>query len=372
MTKENTLDLSQVSVANLLNENAPAPAVEEAPESVAEGTQEEQEETPNVLDAENPDIPSPEETPEEDTPELEEAPAAEEQKEEETPDSGESEEESSVIDILKSKLGYEVAGDYTEDYDGVVKFTQTVANEIAKEQLDSVFTQFPDVEQYLQFRYNGGDPKTYFQTTSPEVDFSAVELGEDDINSQRLVVQETMRRQGYSNEEINETVQDYLDAGILKKHADRGLGKLQEAQKVEASQLIEKQKAAAENRQSELQQQWQSIRTTIEQGAVRGFNIPTADKSKFFSWMSDAVDKQGRTQRLVDREAMDVETQVAMEYLLWKKFDLNKLVTNKRNTKKAKNLKSKLQQKASATKRMKGGKAGYTAPKKLPSLKDLL
>lgn len=372
MSKENSLDLSQVSVANLLNEKAPAKAVETASESAAENAQEETQETPNALDAETPDIPSPEETPEEEVSEVEETPVAEEPQTQEVSDSGDAEEESSVIDVLRSKLGYEVEGDFADDYDGVVKFTQNVANEIAKEQLDTVFTQFPDVEQYLQFRYNGGDPKTYFQTTSPEVDFSAVELGDDDINSQRLVVQEIMRRQGYSNEEIHETVDDYMSAGILKKHADRGLIKLQEAQKQEAGQLIANQKQQAEAKQQELQQQWQNIRSTIDQGAVRGFNIPTADKSKFFSWMSDSIDKQGRTQRTIDREAMDVETQVAMEYLLWKKFDLNKLVTNKRNTKQAQNLTKKLQQKASASKRMKGGKAGYTAPKKLPSLKDLL
>ena len=372
MSKENSLDLSQVSVANLLNEKAPASAVETAPESEAESPLEETQETPNALDAETPDIPSPEETPEEEVEEVEGTSAPEKQEERETPDSGESEEESSVIDVLRSKLGYEVEGDFADDYDGVVKFTQNVANEIAKEQLDTMFTQFPDVEEYLQFRYNGGEPKAYFQATSPEVDFSAVELGDDDLNSQRIVVQEVMRRQGYANEEITETVQDYVDAGILKKHADRGLVKLREAQKQEAGQLVAKQKAAAEGKQQELQQQWQTIRSTINKGAVRGFDIPTADKTKFFSWMSDSVDKQGRTQRTVDREAMDVETQVAMEYLLWKKFDLNKLVTNKRNTKQAQNLTQKLQQKASASKRMKGGKAGYTAPKKLPSLKDLL
>ena len=89
--------------------------------------------------------------------------------------------------------------------------------------------------------------------------------------------------------------------------------------------------------------------------------------------MSDAVDNQGRTQRLLDREQMDLETQVAMEYLLWKKFDLSKLVSNTKNTKKAQNLKQKLQQNKPASQRMKGGRnAASKAPAKLPSLKDLL
>jgi hypothetical protein len=58
--------------------------------------------------------------------------------------------------------------------------------------------------------------------------------------------------------------------------------------------------------------------------------------------------------------------------LLWKKFDLNKLVTSKQNTKQAQDLKQKLQQNKPASQRMKGSQSSYKAPKQLPSLKDLL
>ena len=137
--------------------------------------------------------------------------------------------------------------------------------------------------------------------------------------------------------------------------------------------MIERQKAEAQQRQETAQTQWTNIKNTIDQGQVRGFNIPNADRKKFYSWMSEAVDNQGRTQRLLDREKMDLETQVAMEYLLWKNFDLNKLLSNTQNTKKAQNLKQKLQQNKPASQRMKGGRnSASKAPAKLPSLKELL
>jgi len=265
-----------------------------------------------------------------------------------------------------------VEGEFAEDYDGVAKFAGAVAEEIAKEQLDTVFSQFPDVEQYLQYRYNGGDPKQYFQATAPVVDYSAVEITDENVSIQRAVVQEFLQRSGYTGEEVTETVQEYLDAGILQRQANRSLGKLQQMQEKEAVEVVAKQKAEAEQHREQVQNQWTSIKGTIDKGSVKGFEIPTSDRKKFYSWMSEAVDKQGRTQRLVDREQMDMETQVAMEYLLWKKFDLNKLVSSTKNTKKAQNLKQKLQQKQPASQRMKGGKSSFKAPKKLPSLKDLL
>ena len=362
MSEEKSLDLSQVSVANLLNDNAPSSIPE--PETQDEVQPEAQAEEP-VAEETAPETQQEEETP------TEEAPVATETVADETSEA--TEEDPSVIDVLRSKLGYEVPGNFSEDYDGVAKFADAVANEIAKEQLDTVFAQFPDVEQYLQYRYNGGDPKQYFQATAPVVDYSAVEITDENVAIQRAVVEEFLQRSGYTHEEVAETVQEYVEAGILQRQANRSLGKLQKIQEQEAASLIERQKAEAQQRQETAQTQWTNIKNTIDQGQVRGFNIPNADRKKFYSWMSEAVDNQGRTQRLLDREKMDLETQVAMEYLLWKNFDLNKLLSNTQNTKKAQNLKQKLQQNKPASQRMKGGRnSASKAPAKLPSLKDLL
>ena len=363
MAEEKSLDLSQVSVANLLNDNAPSsipePEVQEEAQPEAEAVEEAQEQPEAETVAEADTEPEAEQASEE--PEAAETSAAQE------------DEEQGVIDTLRTKMGYEIEGEFSEDYDGVVKFTDAVAKEIAKEQLDTVFTQFPDVEQYLQYRYNGGDPKQYFQATAPVVDYSAIEITDENVSIQRAVVEEFMQRNGYTHEEVSETVQEYIDAGILQRQAGRSLTKLQKLQEQEAANLITQQKAQAEERQQKLETQWKNIRNTIDVGSVRGFEIPKADRNKFYSWMSDAVDNQGRTQRLLDREQMDLETQVAMEYLLWKKFDLSKLVSNTKNTKKAQNLKQKLQQNKPASQRMKGGRnAASKAPAKLPSLKDLL
>lgn len=366
MAEEQSLDLSQVSVANLLNDSAPsnipAPEAEapvEEPTTQEEVSNEEVEEVPQA-EVEESENSAPETT------EAEEAPEPVSSTEEET-------EEPGVIDILRSKMGYEVEGSFTEDYDGVAKFADAVAQEMAKEQLDTVFAQFPDVEQYLQYRYNGGDPKQYFQATAPVIDYSAVEITDDNVGIQRAVLEDFLKRSGYTGEETAETIQDYVDAGILQRQAQRSLGKLQKMQEQEAITVVERQKKEAEERQQKVQQQWTSIQDTINKGSVKGFDIPTADRKKFFSWMSDAIDNQGRTQRLIDREKMDLESQVAMEYLLWKNFDLQRLVSNTQNTRKAQNLKTKLQQSKPASQRMKGGRnAASKAPAKLPSLKDLL
>ena len=367
MAENEKLDLSQVSFSNLINDDAPAPVLESTPAPEAEVPETAENAVEEVQEA--PEQETQESTEDEavdDTATLEEAST------EAAPEAEPEEEAPSVIDVLREKLGYEVQGQFSEDYDGVVQFTQSVANEIAKEQLDTVFSQFPDVEEYLQFRYNGGDPKKYFQASAPVVDYSTLEIQEDDVSTQRAIVGEHLRRMNYTDEEIAETVQDYVDAGILQRNAELSLTKLRAYQQQEAKQLVAQQQQQAEQAQAEVQQQWTNIQQTIARGSLRGFNVPESDKSKFYAWMSEARDNQGRTQRMIDQQQMDLETQLAMEYLLYKKFDLNKLVQSTAATKKAQNLKARLQNNQPASKRMKGGKGGSNKSNKLPSLSELL
>jgi len=370
MSEEIKLDLSQVSFNNLIDEKAPAPVLEQEVSAESSVPEEAENSLPEAEVSEESVAEQPEEVSEpekvDNTESTPEAPIESEREDEDASDS------LTVIDVLKEKMGYDVVGDFSEDYDGVAQFTQTVAGEMAKEQLDSVFSQFPDVQEYLQFRYNGGDPKKYFQASSPTVDYNSLEIEADDVSTQRAVVQEHLRMMNYSEEEISETVQDYIDAGILEKHANRGLSKLKVIQENQAKNVVESQKKEAEQYQQQVQQQWVNIQDTIKQGELRGFTVPESDKSKFYSWMSDAKDNQGRTQRMLDQEGMDLETQLAMEYLLYKKFDLNKLVQGVKATQKAQNLKKRLQNNQPASKRMKGGTQNSSKGNKLPSLSELL
>lgn len=369
MANENKLDLSQVSVSNLLNDDAPSNIPNTEEEATPEPTQETEAQTEET------------ETTEVVSEQQSEDEGAEEEVYETSDDSiratndeegVEEDDQTSIIGTLRERLGYDIAGDYDDDYEGLVKFTEAAGSEIAKEQLNSIFEQYPDVQQYLEYRYNGGNPQKYFQATAPPVDYGSVVIDEDDVATQQNVVKEFLLRTGYTEEEASESVQDYLEAGILKRHAERSLTKLQAIQKQEAQQLLQRQQQEAQQQQAQIKQQWDNIRSTIDKGQVRGFTIPQADKNKFYNWMSAPIDKQGRTQRLVDRESLDMETQVAMEYLLYKGFDLSKLVQATKGTQQAENLKQRLVKKPSAGKRMKGAQGGGSSNPKLPSLKELL
>jgi DNA-binding transcriptional MerR regulator len=376
MSKEDNLDLSKISVSALLDDQ-PTPAAEST------------EETPETTEAVETETPTTDETVEETTEETSEE-IQEDDTEAEAPndnlqeaaDALESEteteeEEATIISTLKERMGYDIEGEFADDYDGIANLTKAMAEKIAEEQFQSVFQSFPDIQEYLNYRVSGGDPDKFFKVAAKEIDFGKLQLNKDDKGMQRKVVESFMQMQGFEPEEISEAIQDYEDAGLLLKNSERAVKKLAAHQVKEKESLVKQQQQQAQETARQTQETWGQIGSIINKGRLRDFTIPESDKKRFYSWMATPVDNQGRSQRLIDREKLDQESILAMEYLMYKGLDISKLVSAKVNTKQAASLKAKLKSsKPTASRRMKGNKGGYNKSSNgrpnIPTLDKLL
>jgi hypothetical protein len=365
MAENKELGLDSLKGVDWLNDNAPAPP-DTQPE--AEPTAETTEAEEQPVEDQSPDL-EPEQEAEEVVAE-ESAPAVEEPEPE--PPAEPEEQEMGVIDTLTQRLGYEVDGDFSDDYDGLEKYTSAVASKIAEEQLANIFNQYPDVREYFQYRANNGDPLKYFQAQQAEMDYNSMAV-EDNVAIQRRIIQDGMRMQGFDDESITKMTDAYEDAGILKDNAEVYLSQLQKSQATRKQQLVEQQRKQAEQQRAEANQYWSDVANTINQGQLRGLQIPTRQRKKFYDWMTSPVDKTGATQRDLDRAKLDQETALALEYLIYQGFDLNKLSQNVAKTKTTQSLKAKLQSSPSASTRMKSrSKSTVSKAVSLPSLRDLL
>lgn len=369
MAENKGLGIDNLGSIDWLNDSSPAPQAEEtqqeeateATEPVAE-TDDVEESSPEVPTADTPDVDSDEDAPEvSDEVEVEEtsAPVAEAQ-------------EAGIIATLSEKLGYEVEGEFAEDYDGLAGYTNAVADQIANERLEKIFASYPDVQEYFEYRANNGDPIRYFEAQQAELDYNSLTV-DDNLATQKRVVMDGMRQAGFGEEDITEMVDDLQDSGLLKKQAERYLGRLQATQADRKGQLLEQQKQQAAQQQAQADAYWNEVQTTIQTGNLKGLSIPQRQRGKFYEWMTNPVNDQGATQRDIDRNNIDQETALAVEYLLYQGFDLQKLAKNAASTQKVSSLKSKLAAAPSAGSRMKSRtKSGTTKANTIPSLKDLL
>jgi len=262
--------------------------------------------------------------------------------------------EQNIITEIKNHFGYDVEGEFEEDIEGLKKLTTEVAKKIALDEFNQVFSAYPDVAEYMQFRLNGGNPDKFFEYAK-DPDYSNIELDESNESQSKEVIRMFFEKQGFSEEEINDTILDYEDTGILAKQAKKVLPKLKELQIKEKETLLKQQEAQRQKELEEAKIYWEGIRSTIDSGRVKNINIPESDKKRFFEWL--AIPKESnRSQRDIDRERMSPEDMLALEYLFYKKLDISKLVVSKQNTQETERLKSLLKSKGNSIKQSTGNK----------------
>ena len=250
---------------------------------------------------------------------------------------------STVVASILGKLGYETEDEYEDTEEGLLAMTQDVGQQIAEDQLNNLFENFPLVQRHLEYVLNGGESRDFMQAYDPQLDYNQISFDEDDTRSQKAILSDYFVTKGHDQNFINELLTDYEDTGKLYQKAEAArtaLGKMQEQSR---SQLVEQQKAQREQQEEQQQEFWNGVYEAIDStDDFAGISIPKREKSKFFDYISNPVTRDGRTQRDLDHAEAEMETKLAIDYLMFKGFDLSKLVETKARTQNAKSLRDRI------------------------------
>jgi len=175
------------------------------------------------------------------------------------------------------------------------------------------------------------------------MDYEKFNLKEDDAASQKVILSNYFQLKGHDKEFINELLEDYEDTGKLYKKADAAKAALGKYQQQQREEMFEQQRQSNIEQQKVQKEFWDGVADTIENSQeFAGINIPQKDKNKFFNYISKPVDQEGRTQRDLDHSGADMDVKLAIDYLMYKGFDINSLVSKKAKTQSTRTLRDKL------------------------------
>lgn len=251
------------------------------------------------------------------------------------------EEEIPLVKELATQLGYEFEEEFEDTPEGIGQLVRKGAEKMAEQFIDDYFEQQPVAKNLYEYLAAGGDPDKFIKTVFPEIDYNKIELTDDERQQEQIVSAE-LRLKGYSNEDIQAEIEDFKTGGILENKAKRALGTLKKHQETERANLIKRQEEDNQKAFEEAENFWNGINQTITKSTqFKGFKIPEVDKSKFFDYLSKPV-KDGKSQRDLSVEQADVETRLAIDYLLYKGFNINDLVAKKAKDNQAKSLRERL------------------------------
>ena len=63
-----------------------------------------------------------------------------------------------------------------------------MAQEVAEDQIEDLFRQFPEVQQHLDYVLAGGDSGQFFQAYNPQLDYGNLRVEEGDIGVQKALL----------------------------------------------------------------------------------------------------------------------------------------------------------------------------------------
>jgi len=138
-------------------------------------------------------------------------------------------------------------------------------------------------------------------------------------------------------------LEDYEDAGKLHAKAEQAKNALGKVQAQRKEKLVDQQKEELAKQQQEQQNFWDNVATTIQDSKeFAGLQVPEREKSKFFNYLSKPVDNNGYTQRDMDHAEADMEVKLAIDYLMYKGFNLKDIINTKAKTKATRTLRDKI------------------------------
>ena len=250
----------------------------------------------------------------------------------------------SVAEEIAKTLGFKLENEYADTVEGLTEFARDLAQEVAEDQLQSLFEQYPEVQKHLDYLMAGGDSNKFFETHSPQVNFADLQVDQRDVNTQKAILAQYFYAKGHDNEFIQDTLENYEDSGKLFTQSERARAALAQAQEEQKEQLLAQQQEEYQRAMEEESQFWDSVAETIESGNdFAGIKISDREKGKFFDYISEPVGPNGETQRDLDYAEADIELKLAIDYLVYNGFNLNDIIETKAKTKSAQNLRGRIQ-----------------------------
>lgn len=238
----------------------------------------------------------------------------------------------------KGILDYDEAEEIEDSEEGLEK----VVSKTIKNGIDNYIQSKPeDVQKFIDFVDNGGNPKDFHKIYYEEASFKDFKI--DTEENQKYVIEQGMLMEGYSKEDIEEEIEDLVDLGKLAKRAEVHHKKLVKAEDEQKELLIQAQKKYAEDQKKLKEQEFENFKKGLfEKETIAGFKITPKVKNDIWDYMTKPIDKKtGVTQYQKDIDEKGAEARYLYAWLMKTNFDITKL-EKLVQTKEVSKLKSKL------------------------------
>lgn len=231
---------------------------------------------------------------------------------------------------------------YEDSVEGVIQYSNDLAEFKAKENEKELFNVFPQVKKYLEAQIKGITDEEYFGNKL--TDWKAVKLDKENEAQQLDTVIKEYQSRGIEKDRAIKMANRLKDSGkdVLFEESEIALKSLQDTQ--DAVETAKNERIAAEQQRQEevAKQHWTKVESTILSGKIGEYVIPEVDRKAFNDYVSLSADSNGNSAAMLARAKQTLEQKLLLDYYMFKGMDFNGLVKTSINNQKVQNLKNRI------------------------------
>lgn len=267
-----------------------------------------------------------------------------------------------MIDIVKNKLAADFEFDFKDENgkpltfddteEGLSQLVEYAINAGLDAERDNIFHDEPRVQAYYNHLKAGGSDSAFFTREQSWKGFAlpADTVVDDNANRIRkdVIVNNFLTRFNYASAaeadkpairaRAEKFAQMTEDAGNLVSESKVSLKDLQQLEIDTDKARDDRNREILKQREARNREHYNTIATTIKTGDLKGINIPANERQAFLDYVSKPITDKRETQSMLDRKKEAIELSLQLEYMRFKGFNLDDLVSAKANTIRARTL----------------------------------
>ena len=200
---------------------------------------------------------------------------------------------SALFDAVGESLGWNMADIDENDRPLTVEQLTNYLGEVVKQ--NSVPTYADErIQQLDEYVRNGGKFEDFYAKQQEALTINDLDM--EDENNQKAVVRELLKYNGYTDEQINNKINRYVDADVLVEESEDALERLKAIRKKEVEEATRQQEEYARAQEQQSRQFFDTVTKDINALTnIRGIQIPREDRKALFDYIFK-VDQNGVSQ----------------------------------------------------------------------------
>lgn len=246
-----------------------------------------------------------------------------------------------IKNTLETNFNFKLPEDFQieETEEGIVNLVKTAVETLTENSVKRYLESNPVVKSFVDHLLLGGQPENFVNT---HIDYKAVDINQLTESQKKDFLDKMFTKQ--NNPAKDNLINLLMNSGkdVLDQNVQAAITYLdtQQQKENEHKQALLAQEET--KRQEQIEKYWNTVEAKVlKEGKLSQITIPIAEREAFYNYLSKPITKEGYSQDMLDAQKDEIDFDLLVSFLRFKKVDLSYLANLKAKENKVQSLRDR-------------------------------